>query len=139
EIVANLDDEAFMRSAAEELLRRHGMATTSRLVVQDSEMKGATFKTGDMVTILHMLAGLDERFIADPLTLDLRRMPVNTHGIFGSGPHACPGAVLARKELQIVLQEWLRRIPDYAIAPGTASKTVMGTVACLSELHLIWK
>ena len=138
EIVANLDDEAFMRSASEELLRRHGMATTSRLVVQDRVMTGAPFKSGDMVTILHMLAGLDERFIADPLALDLRRTPINTHGIFGSGPHACPGAVLARRELQIFLQEWLRRIPDYRIAPGTASKTTMGTVACLSELHLVW-
>ena len=138
EIITHLDDETFMRSAAEEMLRRHGMATTSRLVVQDSSLKDARFKAGDMVTILHMLAGLDERFIPDPLTLDLRRTPINTHGIFGSGPHACPGAVLARRELQIVLQEWLRRIPDYAIAPGTTSKTTMGTVACLSELHLVW-
>jgi cytochrome P450 len=138
DIVAHLDDEAFMRSAAEEMLRRHGMATTSRLVVRDTSLKDARFKAGEMVTILHMLAGLDERFIPDPLTLDLRRPPINTHGIFGSGPHACPGAVLARRELQIFLQEWLRRIPDYAIAPGTASRTTMGTVACLSELHLTW-
>jgi hypothetical protein len=43
----------------------------------------------------------------------------------------------ARKEPQIFLPEWLRWLPDYEIAPGTRSKTTMGTLACLSELHLI--
>ena len=138
EIIENLDDEEFMRSATEELLRRHGQATTARLVVEDIEHKGVHLKAGDMVCVLHPLAGLDERFIADPLTIDLRRSPVNTHSIFGSGPHICPGAVLARREVKIFLQEWLRRIPDFAFASGTTPKMTTGPVFSLSDMHLVW-
>ncbi|RYD84837.1 MAG: cytochrome P450, partial [Sphingomonadales bacterium] len=95
-------------------------------------------KADDMICVLHPLSGLDERFIADPLTLDLRRTPINTHTIFSGGPHACPGAVLARRELKIFLQEWLRRIPDYDLAPGTQPRTTTAPVCCLADLHLVW-
>lgn len=138
EIIANLDDEAFMRSAAEELMRRHGVAVTARLVVEDIPLKGADLKAGEMVCVLHPLSGLDERFIPDPLTLDLRRPPVNTHTIFSGGPHVCPGSVLARRELVIFLQEWLRRIPDFDLAPGTQPTTTTAAVCCLHDLHLVW-
>ena len=37
---------------------------------------------------------------------------------FGGGPHRCLGSHLARLELQVALQEWHRRIPDYELAPG---------------------
>ena len=138
EIIAHLDDEAFMRSASEELMRRHGVAVTARLVVEDIELKGAQLKAEDMICVLHPLAGLDERFISDPLTLDLRRPPVNTHTIFSGGPHVCPGSVLARRELKIFLQEWLRRIPDFDLAPGTQPRTTTAPVCCLYDLQLVW-
>jgi cytochrome P450 len=138
EIIANLDDEEFMRTASEELMRRHGVAVTARLVVEDIELKGVGFKAEDMICVLHPLTGLDERFIADPLKLDLRRPPVRTHTIFSGGPHVCPGSVLARRELKIFLQEWLRRIPDFDLAPGTQPRTTTAPVCCLYDLHLVW-
>jgi cytochrome P450 len=46
--------------------------------------------------------------------------------------------VLARRELKIFLQEWLKRIPDFAIAPGTAPIFTTGFVTGLAELKLIW-
>lgn len=138
ELVANLDDEEFMRSASEELMRRHGVAVTARLVVEDVELKGVQLGAGDMICVLHPLSGLDERFIPDPLTLDLRRPPVNTHTIFSGGPHVCPGSVLARRELKIFLQEWLRRIPHFDITPGTRPTTTTAPVCCLHDLKLTW-
>jgi cytochrome P450 len=92
-----------------------------------------------MVLVMHPLTGLDERVVANPLQLDLRRHPIGSHAIFGNGPHSCPGAVLARHELTIFLQEWLRRIPDFEVTPGTVPKTTTGAVSCLTELHLSWK
>jgi cytochrome P450 len=139
EIVDNLDDEAFIRTAAEELLRRHGVALTARLVVQDTELAGMPLKADEMVLILHPLTGLDERVIPDPLKLDLRRSPIGSHAIFSTGPHSCPGSVLARREVAIFLQEWLRRIPDYHLTPGAVPKTVTGPVSCLTEMHLSWQ
>jgi cytochrome P450 len=139
EIIANLGDDAFMRSAVEELLRRHGIANTARLVIDDIDYKGAPMKAGEMVLVMHALAGMDERAIPDPETLDLRRTPIQTHAIFSNGPHTCPGAVLARRELKIFLQEWLRRIPDYAVMPGTAVRSTTGLVSGILEMHLGWR
>jgi cytochrome P450 len=139
EIIENLDDESFMRTASEELLRRHGVALTARVVVSDTELAGLPLKRGEMVLVLHPLTGLDERVVPDPLTLNLRRNPIGSHAIFSSGAHSCPGSVLARHELSIFLQEWLRRIPDYDVMPGTVPKTTTAPVSCLTEMYLSWQ
>ena len=60
----------------------------------------------------------------EPRPGDLRRVPTTststaTRSInlaFGGGPHLCLGINLARLELRVALEEWHRRIPDYAIA-----------------------
>ena len=36
------------------------------------------------------------------------------------GPHRCVGSNLARLELRATLDEWLKRIPDFGLKPGTA-------------------
>ncbi len=46
----------------------------------------------------------------DPNRLDLARDP-NPHVAFGSGPHHCIGAALARSEARIALTTLLRRFP----------------------------
>ena len=40
----------------------------------------------------------------------------NHHMGFANGPHRCLGAHLARREMQVALEEWLRVIPDFRIA-----------------------
>ena len=135
EMIANLDDDAFMRTALEELLRRHGIATTARELTHDHVHDGVLMKQGEMVLVINMLAGFDERHVEDPLTVDLRRHTGNTHAMFGAGPHTCPGAALARRELRIVLREWLRRIPDFAVVGSTS---ITGPVSGLTELRLSW-
>ena len=91
-----------------------------------------------MVLVLHMMAGLDERSVPDPLTLDFRRSPPVKLQMFGNGPHTCPGAVLARRELKIFIQEWLSRIPDFEIKPGTQPVSVTGLVSGMLKLELSW-
>ena len=43
---------------------------------------------------------------ADPLDVDFDRAAA-TAAPFGHGRHACPGAVLARRELQVFLEEYI--------------------------------
>ena len=138
DITANMWDERFMRGAIEELCRRHGAGSTARLVTRDIEYKGAQLRAGEMVLVLHMMAGLDERSVPDPLTLDFRRSPPVKLQMFGNGPHTCPGAVLARRELKIFIQEWLSRIPDYEIKPGSQPISVTGLVSGMLKLELSW-
>lgn len=43
---------------------------------------------------------------------------VHRHWGFGGGPHRCLGSHLARLELTLVIDEWLRRIPNFEVEPG---------------------
>jgi cytochrome P450 len=52
---------------------------------------------------------------ADEVILDRQH---NRHVAFGSGIHRCAGSNLARMELRVALEEWLRRIPEFHLAEG---------------------
>lgn len=137
QLVEGLGDEAFMKKAIEELVRRHGLANTARVIREDFTYSGVDFRAGDRILPPNLLVGLDDRANPDPMTVDFaREKPV--HATFGNGPHACPGAVLARRELRIFLEEWLTRIPDFQIKPGTRPVLATGMVNGVLELELSW-
>ena len=43
---------------------------------------------------------------------------VHRHWGFGGGPHRCLGSHLARMELTLVLDAWLKRVPEFSLAEG---------------------
>jgi cytochrome P450 len=43
---------------------------------------------------------------------------VHPHWGFGGGPHRCLGSHLARMELRLIVEERLRRVPEFEVAPG---------------------
>ncbi|WP_243858795.1 cytochrome P450 [Mycobacterium sp. DL440] len=43
---------------------------------------------------------------------------VHRHWGFGGGPHRCLGSHLARMELTLILEEWLKRIPEFSVEAG---------------------
>jgi cytochrome P450 len=137
QLVERLDDEAFLKGAIEELIRRHGLANTSRVIASDFDYNGIAFRAGDRILPANLFVGMDDRLNPDPLTVDFgREKPV--HAAFGNGAHACPGAVLARREIRIFLQEWLSRIPDFHIKPGTQPILATGMVNGVIRLELAW-
>lgn len=132
-----LDDEKFLDRAVEELLRRHGVAMTSRIVAQDAQFKGLAFKAGDVIMPATPFAGLDDQITDDPLKVDFGRATVR-HATFGNGPHACPGAALARREVKVFLQEFLARIPEFSLRPGSDVELDSGLVLGVTKLELVW-
>jgi len=138
QLCEHLDDDNFKRNAIEELLRRHGIASTARMIAADIDYKGVRFCRGDMILPPNMLFGLDERRVEYPLKVDFTRQFPIPHAAFGNGPHTCPGAVLARREIKIFLEEWLKRIPDYRIKAGTSPLFELGSVNALLRLELCW-
>jgi hypothetical protein len=40
---------------------------------------------------------------------------VHRHWGFGGGPHRCLGSHLARMELTLIVEEWLKRVPDFEL------------------------
>lgn len=124
--------------AVNEFFRRFGLVTIAREVRDDiADFHGVSLKAGDMICIPTQVHGLDETLNPDPLAIDFarRRAP---HSAFGSGPHMCPGQELARKEVAITLEEWLRRIPDFALAPDADLSPVPGIVGALRRVTLTW-
>ena len=83
------------RLAVEELLRRHGLSNTARMVRHDMVHKGANLKEGELIMTVNALSGLDAKRYADPFKVDFDRGPVG-HNSFGNGPHKCVGQHLAR-------------------------------------------
>ena len=70
--------------------------------------------------------------------MDFHRERPIKHAAFGNGPHTCPGAILARRELKVFLEEWLKRIPDFAIQPGAEMPAHAGGVWGIENLPLYW-
>ena len=63
---------------------------------------------------------------------------VHPHWGFGGGPHRCLGSHLARMELNLIVEEWLKRVPDFDLAPGCAPEIVFpANTFALGSLLLI--
>ncbi len=110
------DPEA-MPLAIEELLRAYSPVTMARVVTSDVEFEGCPMKAADKVLMNFPAANRDPDAFEDPDQVILDRAH-NRHVAFGSGIHRCAGSNLARMELRVALEEWLRRIPDFRIDEG---------------------
>jgi cytochrome P450 len=112
-------DPSLIPGAIEEMLRHESpVMTMPRIVAQEHEMGGVELHPGDQVMLVLGAANVDDDQFDDAESVDFERAP-NKHLAFGGGNHLCLGAHLARLELRIALEELHRRLPDYAIAPGT--------------------
>ncbi len=124
-------------AAAEEYIRRHGLVMTGRLICQDVTRKGVTMKADEMLLVIDPLASIDERVWTDPMMIDFSR-DTAVHDSFGNAEHKCLGEHLARMELAIFIEEWLHRIPDFALDPALPPVTYAAPVIGMSQLGLIW-
>ena len=132
-----IDNPNLIQPAVEELIRRHAMVSNGRRTVQDSVLSGVEIKAGDMILASTILYGTDPGKYDDPLTVDFSR-DSSGHLTFGRGSHVCPGQHLARRELTVFLQEWLKRIPDFEVKPDSDLGLGFGHVGGLKQLHLQW-
>ena len=128
---------ALIPAAVEEFLRRFPVVSLAREVRADIEYDGVLLRQGEMVAIPTPLAGTDGRQNARPLEVDFGRS-ASQHVTFGNGPHVCPGALLARTEMRITLEQWLARIPDFAVAPAAELRFRGGLVGVVDALPLVW-
>ena len=110
------DPEA-MPLAIEELLRAYSPVTMARVVTSDVEFQGCPMHTGDKVLMNFPAANRDPDAFERPDEVILDRAH-NRHVAFGSGIHRCAGSNLARMELRVAIEEWLKRIPEFRIAEG---------------------
>ncbi|MGE0386815.1 MAG: cytochrome P450 [Gammaproteobacteria bacterium] len=102
-------------TAAEEFIRFFSVAQTlSRTVTRDTVLGGQPLRRGDWLLLSYVGANHDAREFDRADEVLPMRSP-NRHLAFGSGPHRCIGAALARTASRIMLERFLARIPDYTL------------------------
>jgi cytochrome P450 len=111
-----LDDPSLISSAVEESLRMYpAFAHFRRTATRDVELNGKTIHEGDKVVMWYVSSNRDESKYEDPDRFDASRNP--DHQAFGAGGrHFCLGAALARLELNVLLEETLKRYPGIELA-----------------------
>ena len=132
-----VEDPALMPLAIEELLRAYSPVTMARVVTEDIEFGGCPMRAGDKVLMNFPAANRDPAAFdrADEVVLD---RAVNRHVAFGSGIHRCAGSNLARMELRVALEEWLARIPEFGLEPGSEVTWAGGQVRGPRQLPVVF-
>jgi cytochrome P450 len=98
-------------TASDEFVRWASPATYfRRTATRDFELHGKTIRKGDKVLYWFVSGNRDEDAFADPYRVNPLRAP-NRHLGFGQGgPHVCLGMWLARLEIRVLLQEFVKRV-----------------------------
>ena len=134
-------DESLFKPAVEELLRYWSISQDNqvRAAVAEVELGGATIRKGDGVIVAIPAANHDESVYPGADRVDIHRNAAG-HLAFGFGAHLCPGASLARMELEVCLKALFTRFPGLrlAVAPEDVRFRENTIVYGLQELPVTW-
>ncbi len=130
-------EPALMPTAIEELLRAFSPVTMAREVTKETTIEGCPVKPGNMVLLSFPAANRDPAMFpdADKVVIDRRE---NRHSAFGLGIHRCVGSNLARMEMTVAIEEWLKRIPDFRLDPAGKVTWSQGTVRGPRQLPILF-
>ncbi len=131
-------DPSMIPTALEEILRIYPIITTGRIATRDVEIGNVKISAGENVACPLACASRDPAEIENAEQIDLARNP-NRHSAFGFGPHRCIGSHLARRELIVAIEQWLRLVPPFRVAPGAELEASGAGVVALCSLPLNWE
>jgi hypothetical protein len=130
-------EPALIPIAIEEFLRAYSPVTMAREVVKETTISGCPVKPGNMVLLSFPAANRDPAMFpdADQVVIDRKE---NRHAAFGLGIHRCVGSNLARMEMAVAIEEWLKRIPDFRLDPLGKVTWSEGTVRGPRQLPVLF-
>jgi cytochrome P450 len=133
-----VDNPDTIPRAVEEFVRVFPpVVALGRTCTRDVDVAGVQMNEGDFVLLGYSAASRDPRVVENPTKIDITRDTV-LHSAFGVGPHRCIGSNLARLELRVTLEEWLKRIPDFGMKPGTEPIFETGILRTMKNLQLVF-
>ncbi len=116
------DLEVNVPVAREEIIRYCAPAQWfARTARRPFTIHGTTIEPGQRIITLLASAARDEREYPNSDEFQWNR-PIERLLSFGHGQHFCLGVHVARLEVTILIQEFLKRVPDYRIAGSEASR-----------------
>jgi cytochrome P450 len=109
-------DPSLLPQAIEEILRWVSpVMQFRRTALCDTKIGHQEIRKGEKVVMYYGAANRDPAVFDHPETFDIARKP-NPHVAFGIGPHFCMGSHIARLEMRVTLEEFLRRFPNPSLA-----------------------
>jgi cytochrome P450 len=127
QLIAVPNDDPLWQTANEEVLRYYAPVTMARKVVNDVTVQGCPMHAGDQTLVTFPAANHDPAAFEDAHIFKLDRQN-NRHVAFGLGIHRCAGSNLARLEMLVAFQEWLRAFPNYSLDPTKKTTWANGQV-----------
>jgi cytochrome P450 len=124
------EDPDRVAAFVEEMIRLEPAAPViGRVTTADVTIAGVTLPAGSEVRLCVGAINRDgsDSVSGDDLVMDGK---LHKHWGFGGGPHRCLGSHLARMELKIVVTEWLKRIPEFELAPGYRPEIKWPSATC---------
>jgi cytochrome P450 len=109
----------------------------AREIVKETRINGTTFKPGEMVLLSFPAANRDPAVFPDADRVVIDR-GANRHAAFGLGIHRCIGSNLARMEMKVAIEEWLKRIPDFRLEDPSAVTWAGGQVRGPRNLPVVF-
>ena len=111
------EEPALIPAAVEELLRYDSpVQMTSRIAAEDAEVDGAVIPRGGSIIVAIGGVNRDPDVFDEPDRLRIDRPDASRHLAFSLGIHHCLGAVLARLEARVAIEELTRRYPALEMA-----------------------
>lgn len=122
--------------AVEEFLRVFGPVTAFRIASRELELHGQKIMPGEYVSVCTPLVNQDPKVHDNPSEVRFDRKAA--HVALGGGIHKCLGMHLARLELQIAIEEFLKAIPRFRIQDGFEVGYFVGNIVHVPKLKLQW-
>jgi cytochrome P450 len=129
-------EPGLMPLAVEEFLRAYAPVTMAREVVKETTLGGCPIKPGNMLLLSFPAANRDPAMFADADKVIIDRTE-NRHMAFGIGIHRCVGSNLARMEMTVAIEEFLKRIPEFSLDPSREVTWSQGPVRGPRTLPLV--
>jgi cytochrome P450 len=108
-------DPSLLPQAIEEMLRWVSpVMQFRRTALCDTKVGDQEIRKGEKVVMYYGAANRDPRVFENPEVFDITRKP-NPHIAFGTGTHFCMGSHIARLEMRVTLEEFLRRFPNVCL------------------------
>jgi cytochrome P450 len=126
-------------NAVEEILRMESpSAGMWRVVKKDSEVHGVKIPKDSLLMLRYHAANRDRELFEHPNDIDIDRPNADDHIAFGQGIHFCPGAMLARKEMNVAFEALLSRLDNIRLVEEKSDLTYWPNIVLrgLKSLHI---
>lgn len=130
------DNPEDIPAAVEEFSRAFSVITTHRTLVDDYDFHGVPLRKGEEIILPVTLANRDPRVFPDPHVIDIDRKP--RHINFGTGIHSCLGVHLAKREMRLVIEEFLGRFRNIRIRSGETYRFHTAGTFGIDYLPIVW-